>query len=172
MSVLLDTAVLFAALGDSPGALAAVTASELLHGVERARDAVVQVRRSAFVEGVLENVPVIPFGLAEARTHARIRAELAGVGALIGAHDLQIAATAVVAGSEVATLNVTEFGCVRGLPLAELATFLRAWGERAILLAAQLQRRPELTIPITISPALSGRNVVASGSVSDVSRHR
>ena len=114
-----------AALGDAPVALAAITASELLHGVERARDTGVRQRRSAFVEGVLENVPVIPFGLAEARAHSRVWAELAGAGALIGAHDLLIAATALVAGSEVATLNVTEFGRVPGLHLADLTTFVR-----------------------------------------------
>jgi len=73
---------------------------------------------------VLANVPVIPFGLAEARAHARIWAELAGAGALIGAHDLQIAATALVAGSEVATLNLNEFGLVPGLQCAALTSFL------------------------------------------------
>jgi len=136
--VLLDTAVLIAAergtfdmpgyltwLGDAPVALAAISAAELLHGVERARDAAVRQRRSAFVEGVLANVPVIPFGLAEARAHARIWAELAGAGALIGAHDLQIAATALVAGSEVATLNLNEFGRVPGLTLAAITPFVR-----------------------------------------------
>lgn len=138
VSVLLDTAVLIAAergtfdmpgylasLADAPVALAAITASELLHGVERARDADIRQRRSEFVEGVLTNVPVIPFGLAEARAHARVWAELAKAGALIGAHDLQIAATALVAGSEVATLNANEFRRVSGLALAELAPFVR-----------------------------------------------
>jgi tRNA(fMet)-specific endonuclease VapC len=137
VSILLDTAVLIAAergtfdmaaylaaLGDAPVALAAITASELLHGVERTRDAAIRQRRSAFVDGVLANVPVIPFGLAEARAHARIWAELAGAGALIGAHDLQIAATALVAGSEVATLNLNEFGLVPGLQCAALTSFL------------------------------------------------
>lgn len=138
MSVLLDTAVLIAAergtfdmpsflaaLGDATVAIAAVTASELLHGVERARDGDIRQRRSAFVEGVLLNVPVIPFGLAEARAHARIWAALSAAGVLIGAHDLQIAATALVAGSAVATLNVSEFGRVPGLMLADLAPFMR-----------------------------------------------
>ena len=70
-------------------------------------------------------MPVIPFGLAEARAHARIWATLADAGVLIGAHDLQIAATALVAGSEVATLSVTEFRRVPGLQLAELTPFVR-----------------------------------------------
>ena len=139
MGVILDTAVLIAAergtfdmpgylaaLGDEPVALAAISASELLHGVERARDPAVRQRRGEFVEGVLANVPVIPFGLAEARTHARIWASLAAAGTPIGAHDLQVAATALVAGSEVATLNADEFRRVPSLALAPLAPFLRA----------------------------------------------
>lgn len=76
------------------------------------------------MKGVLTNVPVIPFGLAEARAHARVWAELAAASVLIGAHDLQIAATALGAGSAVATLNVTEFRRVSGLPLAEPTPFV------------------------------------------------
>jgi predicted nucleic acid-binding protein len=136
--VILDTAVLIAAergafdmagylaaLGDEPVALAAISASELLHGVERARDPAARQRRGEFVEGVLANVPVIPFGLAEARAHARTRAALAAGGTLVGAHDLQVAATALVAGSAVATLNEAEFRRVPGLALAEFGAFRR-----------------------------------------------
>lgn len=113
-----------AALGEAPVALAAISASELLHGVERARDPAVRQRRSAFVEGVLVNVPVLPFGLAEAREHARIWAALAAAGTRIGPHDLLVAATALVAGSAVATLNGDEFRRVPSLALAPLASFL------------------------------------------------
>jgi tRNA(fMet)-specific endonuclease VapC len=136
--VILDTAVLIAAdrgsfdmpaflasLEEDTVALAAISASELLHGVERARDPGVRQRRSEFVEGVLANLPVIPFGLAEARTHARIWAALTTAGTPIGVHDLQVAATALVAGSAVATLNDDEFRRVPGLILAELAPFAR-----------------------------------------------
>lgn len=138
MGVILDTAVLIAAergtfdmpgylaaLGDEPVALAAISASELLHGVERARDAAVRQRRGAFVEGVLANVPVIPFGLAEARVHARVWAALAAAGTPIGAHDLQVAATALVADSAVATLNEDEFRRVPGIGVAAIAPFRR-----------------------------------------------
>ena len=138
MGVLLDMAVLIAAergrfdmpgylasLGEAPVALAAITASELLHGVERARDAAVRARRAAFVEGVLANVPVIPFGLAEARAHARVWAALAVAGAPVGPHDLLVAATALAAGSAVATLNDAEFRRVPGLVLAPVAAFVR-----------------------------------------------
>lgn len=136
--MILDTAVLIAAerglfdmpryleaLGNEPVALAAISASELLHGVERASDAAVRRRRADFVEGVLANVPVVPFGLSEARAHARIWAVLAAAGTPIGAHDLQVAATALVAGSAVATLNRDEFHRVPGLDIAPLEKFLR-----------------------------------------------
>lgn len=114
-----------AAIGDEPVALAAISAAELLHGVERARDPAVRQRRGEFVEGVLANVPVIPFGLAEARVHARIWAALVAAGTPVGPHDLQVAATALVAGSAVATLNETEFRRVPGLGLAPLEVYRR-----------------------------------------------
>jgi tRNA(fMet)-specific endonuclease VapC len=138
VGVILDTAVLIAAergrfdmaayladLGDQPVALAAISASELLHGVERSRDPAIRRARGEFVEGVLANVPVIPFGLAEARLHARVWAALAAAGTLIGAHDLQVAATALVAGSAVATLNRDEFGRVPALALAPVEPYVR-----------------------------------------------
>lgn len=117
-----DMAGYLAGLGDQPVALAAISASELLHGVERARNPAVRQARAEFVEGVLANIPVVPFGLAEARAHAKIWAALAASGALLGAHDLQIAATAIAAGSAVATLNVGEFRRVPELVVADIAT--------------------------------------------------
>ena len=73
----------------------------------------------------LANIPVMPFGLAEARAHARIWAALAAAGTPVGSHDLQVAATALVAASAVATLNVDEFRQVPGLTLAAVAPFVR-----------------------------------------------
>ncbi len=89
MGVVLDTSVIVAAersardfagflesLGDEPVAIAAITASELLHGCLRAQDAAVRARRSAFVDALLDTIPVLPFGLPEARRHADLWAEL------------------------------------------------------------------------------------------------
>lgn len=72
-------------------------------------------RRTRFVEGVLERVRVLPFDEEVARTHAAIWADLQRAGGLIGAHDLQIAATAVAHDLGVATLNVRDFGRIEGL---------------------------------------------------------
>ena len=58
-----------ASLGDEPIAIAAITASELLHGVERAKAIAVRARRSAYVEGVLANVPILPLTTPLPRNH-------------------------------------------------------------------------------------------------------
>ena len=133
MGVVLDTSVLIAAergrldmpallnaAGEEPVVLAAVVASELLHGVERATPGEVRERRHAYVEWVLATVPLAPFGLEEARVHARLWAHLAAKGQLIGPHDMLIAATALAAGFRLATLNRKEFKRVPGLVLEDL----------------------------------------------------
>jgi tRNA(fMet)-specific endonuclease VapC len=111
-------------LGSEPVAISSITASELLHGCDRARDAATRVRRSAFVDALLEAIPVVPFGLIEARRHAEIWADLAKRGKMIGAHDLIIAATALARGEGVATLNKLEFRHVAGLRVVPVDRFL------------------------------------------------
>lgn len=95
MGVILDTSALIAAergalrftdllesLGDAPIGMAAITASELLHGCHRAGNPGTRARRSAFVDAVLEMIPVFAFGLIEARRHAHLWADLMAEGAL------------------------------------------------------------------------------------------
>lgn len=96
-------------------ALAAITGSEPLAGGVRAVPSTRRRRREAFVETVLEAFPVLPFGLAVARVHAQLVADLAAVGQLIGPNDLLIAATALAHGYDLLTLNVREFARVPGL---------------------------------------------------------
>jgi len=100
--------------------ISAITASELLMGVHRADSEGRRVRRSAFVEAVLDTIPVLEFGLEAARIHARITAWLATRGELIGPHDLLIAATALSRGFPVVTGNVKEFRRVPGLQVLAL----------------------------------------------------
>lgn len=136
MGLILDTSVLIAAerqrfdledfLAASADDTVAITASELLHGVERARTPGIRANRSHFVEGVLDAFPVVPFGLPQARVYAGIWAALAAKGRVIGAHDLQVAATALTLGSTVATLNQKDFKRVTGLALAPLTRFVKS----------------------------------------------
>lgn len=95
-------------------AIAAITASELLHGVHRASPEH-QPRREAFVEAVLAAFPPLPFGLLAARAHARIWAELAVAGQDVGAHARLVAATAITAGWRVGTANTRHFERIAGL---------------------------------------------------------
>ena len=68
----------------SPPAIAAVTAAELLIGVERADTPARRSRRELFVQNVFARVPIIPFDLAQARLFAVHFADLAGRGEMIG----------------------------------------------------------------------------------------
>ena len=95
--------------------LSVITASELLHGVHRAIEPSVKMKRSAFVEGILERFPLLDVDLACARAHAQIWAELRQAGTIIGPHDLWLAATCVAHGLTMVTANVREFERVPGL---------------------------------------------------------
>ncbi len=97
--------------------VAAITASELLQGVERGRPGTARRKREDFVESVLERIPVEPFTLDTARIHARLWAAASSRGALVGAHDLIIAATASERGFSVATLNEKDFRRIEGVTL-------------------------------------------------------
>lgn len=102
-------------MGDDAVAMAAITASELLHGVHRADTALRRERRLRHVEDILDSVSVLPFDLETARIHSRIWADLASRGQLIGPHDLIIAATAIAHDLPIATLNPDHFERVEGL---------------------------------------------------------
>ena len=106
--------------------IAAITASELLHGIERAADARTRGHRQRFVEDLLSDYAVAPFGLREAREHGRLWALLEAGGNLIGPHDLLIAATALARKHSLATLNRAEFQRVPGLVLVDTTPFVTA----------------------------------------------
>lgn len=122
MAALVDTSVLIAAErgqldldrlrelhGETGLVLAAITASELLHGVHRLRGSGRKARAEAFVEAILDRIPVVPFDLACARAHARVGSALARRGVGVGAHDLLIGATALAFGSSILTRDRRSF---------------------------------------------------------------
>ncbi len=128
MGTLIDSSILIAAergridLGAALGAradeafaIAAITASELLHGVHRARTPTQRQRREAYVEQLLASLPVLAFDLLVARIHASIDAQLAARGLAVGVHDLLIGATAVAAGYKVATHDLRGFPRIPGV---------------------------------------------------------
>ncbi len=101
---------------DEEVGVAAITASELLHGVHRATPEH-RARREAFVETVLAAFPPLPFDLLTARAHARIWAELSAAGQDVGAHDRLVAATAITAGWRIGTANLRHFDRIVGLDI-------------------------------------------------------
>jgi predicted nucleic acid-binding protein len=96
-------------------AIAAISASELLHGVHRLRQSARKIRTEAWVEGILSALPVLTFDLACARAHARLGAQLARRGSTIGAHDLIIAASALAWGYSVITKDQRSFSRIPDL---------------------------------------------------------
>lgn len=107
-------------LGDrEPVGMAAITASELLHGVHRATHQH-RARREAFVEALLVAFPPLSFDLLCARAHARLWSDLSASGNDIGPHDRLVAATAMARGWRVATANVRHFQRVPTLDVLPL----------------------------------------------------
>ena len=113
----LDLQVALAEELDEEVAIAAITASELLHGVHRLKGGMKQAKAERFVERLLDRLAVIPFDLEAARVHARLGAELAAKGTAVGAHDLIIASTAVAIDFAVATRDLRSFPRITGLTL-------------------------------------------------------
>jgi tRNA(fMet)-specific endonuclease VapC len=99
--------------------IAAITASELLHGVHRATEEH-RGRREAFVEALLAAFPTLSFDLLVARAHARLWAGLVSSGVEVGAHDRLVAATAMCAGWRVGTANIRHFNRIPGLDMMPL----------------------------------------------------
>jgi tRNA(fMet)-specific endonuclease VapC len=97
---------------DTDIAIAAITASELLVGVELAGDKH-RAARKASVDAILATFDVVPFDVDVARHHATLLAHTRRSGTPRGAHDLQVAATAVARGRVLLTTDDRAFG---GLP--------------------------------------------------------
>src|SRR5690606_31610267 len=97
--------------------LSVITVSELLHGVHRASDPKMRAKRSAWVEAILSQFPILEIDLATARAHAQIWAERTGTGEIIGPHDLWLAATCIAHGLRIVTANEREFARVPGLEI-------------------------------------------------------
>jgi tRNA(fMet)-specific endonuclease VapC len=128
--LILDTTVLIAAerataaieevVGDDDDVtIAAVTAAELLVGVELA-DRRRKVARRRFVEDLLGSLPVEPYDLDTAQAHAKLLAQARRTGRTRGAHDLLIAATALARSRTVVTADASGFESLPGVGIRVL----------------------------------------------------
>lgn len=125
MELMVDTSILIATekgqvdfdiFAKCDGArMSVITITELLVGVHRANTEEKRLKRAAFVEHIIQNLPALPFQEEEARIHAQICSAFLNQGLIIGRHDLIIAATAVCHGYPLLTLNYGAFSRVPGL---------------------------------------------------------
>ncbi len=97
--------------------MAAVTVSGLLAGVALAKTADDKMSRHAFVENILSSIPVLDFDTEVARTYAELYAYALSNSARqnLNAHDLQIAATALVYGHQILSANGDDFKDIPGV---------------------------------------------------------
>ena len=135
MGVILDTSVLIEAerresaidkftenREEETFGLSVISVAELLHGVHRADSKTRRLKRSAYVEKVIELFPVYAFEISMARIYAELWSDLSKRGIQIGAHDLIIGSTALSLGFSVATYNRRHFDRIDGLKI-EMLTF-------------------------------------------------
>jgi tRNA(fMet)-specific endonuclease VapC len=99
---------------DDEPAIAAITAAELAVGVELATGRRRQ-NRQAFVEALLEALPIIAYDLDVARAHTTLLAAVRRAGRPRGAHDLIIAATALATARTVVTADLAGFDDLPGV---------------------------------------------------------
>jgi tRNA(fMet)-specific endonuclease VapC len=99
---------------DDDVAIAAVTAAELLVGVELA-DAARRPGRQALAEAILAGIPIEDYDLEVARSHALLLAHARRSGRARGAHDLVIAATALARERIVVTTDQSGFSELPGV---------------------------------------------------------
>ena len=98
--------------------IAAITAAELWHGVERAAGSH-KAKREHYLRTILAALPIIAYTEQTAYEHARIWAALESSGKMLGFYDLIVGATALERGSDVATFNKRHFAQIRGLKVIE-----------------------------------------------------
>ena len=96
-----------------------IVVGELYFGAETSNDTVNQCHA---VEQLLQPHASLPYGEAEAKMYARIRADLEHRGLPIGSNDTMIAAIALVHGVTLVTHNVREFSRVPGLLIEDWQT--------------------------------------------------
>lgn len=99
--------------------ISSITISELLLGVYKAKNNDIKIKRSAFVEHIINSIEVLYFGAEEARVYAQLLYNLYDQNITLGAHDLMIGASAVTNGYSVLTMNSKDFKRISGLEVIE-----------------------------------------------------
>ncbi|AJQ51656.1 MAG: ribonuclease VapC [Rickettsia conorii subsp. raoultii] len=94
----------------------------LLIGVDRVKNENKRIKCLAFIEYVKSLFTILPFGIEEVYTYARIIHDLYTQRITIGTHDMLIAATTITKGFPILTLNVKDFKRIQGLEVLTVSS--------------------------------------------------
>lgn len=100
-----------AEVGSEAVCISIITAAELRYGCAKRGSAKLLNQ----VEAIMEGLDILPLDVPADGEYGGIRAELEAAGKSIGPNDLLIAAHAYALGSVLVTVNVAQFGRIRGL---------------------------------------------------------
>jgi tRNA(fMet)-specific endonuclease VapC len=108
-----------AVAGDQDAALSSVGLTELVHGVYRAQNPGMRLRRESFISELLRDLTVYPYTKETAMLAGRIDGEQQAKGVTVPIADLLIGATALSLGFAVLTVNPRHFRLIPGLPVLQ-----------------------------------------------------
>jgi tRNA(fMet)-specific endonuclease VapC len=104
-----------AAHGEIEVSLSPVTVAELVHGIYRAKSPEASQRRRAYVEELVDLVPIHPATRQTAFLVGQIQGQEAAKGNVLPFNDLMIAAAAIEQGYAILTENLRHFERIPGL---------------------------------------------------------
>ncbi|MFC3227856.1 type II toxin-antitoxin system VapC family toxin [Marinibaculum pumilum] len=107
-----------AEIGEDRVCTSVIVAAELRYGCAKSGSG----KLLAAVEGILEEIAVLPLEPPVDARYGAIRAELEASGQLIGGNDMLIAAHACTTGATIISANVREFGRVSSLAVENWLT--------------------------------------------------
>jgi predicted nucleic acid-binding protein len=122
LSVPLLIEAILSAFGDIELSLSPITVAELVHGIYRTRTATVSRRRRAYIEELVNLVPLHPITLRTAYLVGQIEGEEAAKGNVLPSNDLLIAAAAIEQGYAVLTENLRHFEKIPGINVMSLSS--------------------------------------------------
>ncbi len=130
MGLIIDSSVIIAAekgkinfaqwLQYDQSCISPITVTELLIGVSRANTEERRMKRSVFVEHIINSITVLNFGVEEARIYNQILHNLFLENLTVTIHDMLIAASAIAHSYPVLTLNERDFKRIKGVEVLEV----------------------------------------------------
>lgn len=103
------------AYGEIEVSLSPVTVAELVHGIYRAKSPEASQRRRAYIEELVDLVPIHPATKQTAFLVGQIQGQEAAKGNVLPFNDLMIAAAAIEQGYAILTENLRHFEKIPGL---------------------------------------------------------